>query len=112
MEPKHNDVMPDGIRALSNALDSASGADPEIDVMIAELLDVEPSNYTADAGGCRRLCAELLPQGQLRVGYDVRGVLPSASIHRGRDRQRAIASTVPIAILQALVAAIAPQSSG
>ncbi|MBD3728376.1 MAG: hypothetical protein IE933_01595 [Sphingomonadales bacterium] len=91
---------------LAEALEMASGADKQIDATLAALFGVDPAEFTSSAEVSRRLSAQLLPRWQLRVGYDVCGIFPSATVSLGGRRHGAVAPTVPLAVLRALISAV------
>lgn len=100
-----------GLGRLADALEVVSGADKQIDAMIAELFGIEPAEFTSSAAVSRRLSAQLLPLWQLRVGYDVCGIFPSATVSLGDRRHNAVAPTVPLAVLRVLISAAMDQRS-
>lgn len=93
-------------KALADMLAEASGTDQEIDKLLARAFDMELAEFTSSAETARSLVAQVVPQATLRVGYDVRGILPSATINLGKLGETAVAPTVPLAILQSLVAVL------
>lgn len=90
---------------LGNLLASASGADASIDRAIAKAFRVDLADYSSSAVTARNFVAEVLPQATLRVGYDVCGIFPCATIFCGGLRYSSVAPTVPLAILRALALA-------
>ncbi|WP_234180939.1 hypothetical protein, partial [Sphingopyxis sp. NFH-91] len=90
---------------------NVSGSDKQIDASIAELFEIEPAEFTSSAAESRRLSAQLLPHWQLRVGYDVCGIFPSATVSLGDRRHSSVAPTVPLAVLRALISAVVDQRS-
>lgn len=96
---------------LADALEVVSGSDKQIDASIAELFEIEPAEFTSSAAESRRLSAQLLPHWQLRVGYDVCGIFPSATVSLGDRRHSSVAPTVPLAVLRALISAVVDQRS-
>jgi hypothetical protein len=92
---------------LGELLASVSGADAGIDHAIAKAFCVDLADFTSNAVTARNLVTQVLPQATLRVGYDVCGVLPRATISFGEDRSSAVAPTVSLAILRALASATA-----
>lgn len=94
------------LQHLAEALKAASGAERDLDTLIAEAFGAEPADYTASADKCRRLCSRVLPTWQLRVGYDVCGVLPAATLAGKRSRANVVAPTVPLAILRTMMDAV------
>lgn len=96
---------------LAEALETASGADKQIDATIADLFGLDPAEFTSSAEVSRRLGAQLLPRWELRVGYDVCGIFPTATVSLGDRRHSAVAPTVPLAVLRALISAVIDESS-
>ena len=97
-------------RHLLEALERATGAEEKIDVMIADSFGLERNDYTGSAFSNRELVKQLLPGSKLQVGYDVNGVLPSATLNDGHQRFSSVAPTVPLAILRVLMQAIVQRS--
>lgn len=100
-----------GLARLVDALELASGADAQVDALIAEVFRLAPAEFTSSAEASRHLSAQLLPHWQLRVGYDVCGILPSATVSLGGKRHSVVAPTVPLAVLRALISAVIDQRS-
>lgn len=94
------------METLEKALLRASGSDARIDACIAKTFRVSKIDYSSDAMAARELVAQVLPQATLRVGYDVNGILPAASVLSGKLSHSAVAPTVPLAILRALLSAV------
>lgn len=80
-----------GLARLVDALELASGADAQVDALIAEVFRLAPAEFTSSAEASRHLSAQLLPHWQLRVGYDVCGILPSATVSLGGKRHSVVA---------------------
>lgn len=91
---------------LLRAIEEATGPDREIDKALATCFGVESADYSSDAGLSRELVQRILPQARLQVGYDVKGILPSANLLDDGERFTAIAPTVPVSILRVLVKAL------
>lgn len=91
---------------LLEALESATGAEAKIDEMIADSLRAKKNDYTSNAVACRELAGQMLPSARLQVGYDVSGVLPSATLSYTERLYSSVAPTVPLAILRVLFNAI------
>lgn len=94
------------LTALADALGGAGGADRDIDQLISRAFEIELADFTSSAETARHLVAQVMPRATLRVGYDVRGVLPSATVTQGRLSDTVVAPTVPLAILQALLSVL------
>lgn len=98
-------VSSDLVRLTENIL-AATGADQEIDRQFARIFQVAPADYSADVMAARQLVKQLLPEAELKVGYDVCGILPSATVRHMSGRWTATAPTVPLAILRAMMGAL------
>lgn len=106
------------MEALAERVLRATGEDRELDAAIREALDggneAKP-RYTSSVDDCIALIGAVLPDWAWHVGHGPRGIMPYASLRRrtaaedGSDlRVEATASTVPIALLQAMVKALSP----
>lgn len=102
--------MTSDLEDLLQRITGATGADGELDRLIAERL--EPSDppravpdYTASVDSCLGLIARVLPGWAWHVGFGPRGIFPYATLQDDRDRFEALAPTVPLALLQAAVQA-------
>jgi hypothetical protein len=89
---------------IAAALGKATGADADIDRMIAECFAVASVDYSASIDHCRALAGQLLPGWRLHLGYGVTGLFPYASLTRGDEIHIAEAPTLPLAVLRALFA--------
>lgn len=96
--------------SLGEKIDAATGSDQEIDRQIARVFQIAPADFSADVMAARQLVEHLLPEVTLKVGYDVCGVLPSATVHAVSGRWTAVAPTVPLAILRAMMGALKARS--
>jgi len=97
-------------------LQQASGSDRDLDRAIRR--DLEPSGGAGDESSpvpaysgsvplCMALVRRLLPDWRLHLGYGVNGIFPYAALsHRGNEHFEAMAPSVPLAILRALVEAL------
>jgi hypothetical protein len=90
---------------LAAALDAATGADPDLDALIAATFARPQAPVSASVEACIELLHELLPGAHWHVGWDASGILPYARIERGRQLHAERAATVPIALLRAMIAA-------
>lgn len=102
--PRH-DIDP-RLSNLRNALDELTGADADLDRLLAEVLGAECDDFSGDATSSRKLVEQVLPNSRLQVGYDVSGVLPNAVLHYSGERFSIVAPTVPLAVLRALIEAL------
>ena len=103
--------MTDDLGDLLQRVRSASGRDQRLDRDIARCLDTaagepgDPPSYTASIDACIGLIERLMPGWHWHVGYGPKGVMPYAFLSQGRIRREAIAATVPLALMIALLEA-------
>ena len=103
---------------LLERVQSATGADRSLDSDIANCFDAEPRGrrnppaYTSSTDLCINLVERVLPGWHWHVGYGPKGVLPYASLYTEQLHYEAIAGTVPLALLSALLQARAATSEG
>lgn len=101
---RHDSETP--LSILRTKLDDISGADAEIDRLLAQVPGIEFDEFSSDAVSSRKLVHHLLPDARLRVGYNVSGVLPNAVLHDKAHCYSVVAPTVPLAILRVLIEAL------
>lgn len=110
MRPNHDHRREVGggprLSDLFDLLENATGADTDIDQMLAQVLGVECDGFSGDAVSSRKLAERILPDARLQVGYNVSGVLPNAVLHDAGERISIVAPTVPLAVLRALTHAL------
>lgn len=82
---------------------AAVGPDAAIDAAIAEAFGMPPASYTGSVGYCRALVAKVLPGWRLHLGFDASGATPCATVSNDDHRAEAMAPTMPLAILRALM---------
>ncbi|MBC7905418.1 MAG: hypothetical protein H7Y60_01560 [Rhodospirillaceae bacterium] len=87
--------------ALAERLEVATGADADLDGMLAQSLSLPANIYTGSVDAARALVAVALPGWHLHVGFDVSGLFPYAAITQGDIHVEATAPTVPLAVLRA-----------
>ena len=102
--------MAGGLTELLKRIEGATGAERALDRRIAEILDrpdavEEVPDYTASVDHCIALIGRVLPHWAWHVGYGPRGILPYATLHDEEERFEAVAPTVPLALLGALLKA-------
>ncbi len=102
--------MTSELEDLLRRIAAATGADTGLDRLIAERLErSDPPeavpDYTASVDSCLGLIARVLPGWAWHIGFGPRGIFPYASLHDDEDRFEALAPTVPLALLQAVVQA-------
>ena len=102
--------MAGGLAQLLKRIEGATGADRALDRQIAEVLDhagpvEDVLDYTASVDHCIALIGRILPHWAWHVGYGPRGILPYATLHDEEERFEAVAPTVPLALLGALLKA-------
>ncbi len=95
---------------LLKRIEGVTGADRDLDRRIGQGLDRlgasdQMPDYTASVDHCIALIGRILPHWAWHVGYGPRGILPYATLHDEEQRFEAIAPTVPLALLAALVKA-------
>lgn len=95
---------------LQDALDRATGADPDLDARLAEAFAVPAAAFTGSVEHCKALLAAALPEWRLHLGYGASGVFPYAVLTAHGRRCEGDAPTVPLAILRAAILAKAKQS--
>ncbi|MEK0085106.1 hypothetical protein [Benzoatithermus flavus] len=101
--------MTSELEALGEHVAIATGSDRELDRELDRVLtgdaSTTPPDYTASVDRCIDLVHLVLPGWAWHVGWDASGILPYATLCRGRQRVEARAPTVPLALLRALVRA-------
>ena len=95
---------------LLEKIAGATGADAALDRLIADRLEpgTPPEavpDYTASVDSCLALIGRVLPGWAWHVGFGPRGILPYATLHDEEERFEAVAPTVPLALLAALLKA-------
>ncbi len=101
--------MPDEMAKLLRRVRSATGCDQRLDRDIARCLEdtpdrrEDPPSYTGSVGACISLLQRVMPGWRWHVGFGPRGIMPYASLSKGTVRREAMASTVPLALLTALL---------
>ncbi len=98
------------IEDLLRRISEATGADAELDRLIAARLErPDPPDpvpdYTASVDSCLGLIGRVLPGWHWHIGFGPRGIFPYATLQDGEDLFEALAPTVPLALLQAAVKA-------
>ncbi len=95
------------LEMLDRLLEGARGADPAIDraVVAAFGATEDGEGYSASLERCTALLERALPGWSWHVGWGPSGVLPYARLRRGGERVGAQAPTVPLALLEPIVAA-------
>lgn len=87
----------------------ATGSDPEIDAAIAALdprAAIEassPPSFTRSVDACLELLRRTRPGWAWHVGWGATGVVPYVTVSRSERRYEARASTIPLALLDALL---------
>lgn len=101
---------------LSEALQEATGADPELDRRLAAELGAPPAAYSASIDATIGLIGHALPGWGWHLGWHADGIRPYASLHdAGRTvHVEAAGPTVPLALLRAMGEALshAPGTGG
>lgn len=104
-------VMPSApaLSALLDRIEAATGADRALDAAIEQALRGRaqaPPDYTASVDHCLDLLHALLPKWHWHIGRGARGILPHASLSKGRITVSAGGTTVPLVLLAAIVKAL------
>jgi len=102
--------MDKDLGALLSKVSEATGADRKLDRRIARELDAaEPGvavpDYTASVDHCIGLVDRVLPGWRWRVGYGPIGIRVYAFVDSGETWYEAMAPTVPLALLGAIIKA-------
>lgn len=100
------------LQNLQTRIDAASGADRDLDADIETALhgaaDEAPS-YTASVDRCLDLLHAYLPDWHWHLGRGASGVMPYASLTKGRKTVTADGVTVPLVLLSAIFKALLQQ---
>ncbi len=108
---KRDDQVTNNVTKLLRRVRAATGSDQQLDRDIARYLIVPADKsegrppYTASVDACIALMERVMPGWHWHVGYGPKGVMPYASLSKGKIRVEAIAATVPLALLTALLEA-------
>ena len=103
------------LRDLEDRISRATGLDPELDCAIHDALDPAAADgavppYTASVDACLLLIGKALPEWHWHVGHGPNGILPYALLTGDApnpgSQVEVMASTVPLALLGALVKAV------
>ncbi|MCK4868979.1 MAG: hypothetical protein KAT39_13080 [Alphaproteobacteria bacterium] len=105
------------LAALLDRIEAATGADRAIDAAIEQALRgpapkhaegraQAPPDYTASVDHCLDLLHALLPSWHWHLGRGARGIMPYASLSKGRATVSAGGTTVPLVLLAAIVKAL------
>ena len=103
--------MADDLAKLLARVHAATGADRSLDSALVDCFGAEPGaeenppRYTASTDLCIALVHRVLPGWHWHVGYGPKGILPYATVSTGERIYEAIAGTVPLALLSALIQA-------
>lgn len=95
---------------LTEHVNAATGADKEIDRQFVQIFQLAPADFSADVMAARQLVKQLMPEAELKVGYDVCGIFPSATVRSMAGHWTVAAPTVPLAILRAMMGALSARS--
>ncbi len=103
------------LKTLLPQVKAATGRDHDIDLAIAHIVghvthDDEAPAYTASVDACIALIEHALPGWHWHVGYGPDGVFPYASVRKGHIQFEAESTTVPLALLTALLEACVAQA--
>jgi len=96
------------LRSLQDRVETATGADRDLDADIEKILrgpsDAAP-DYTASVDSCLELLHAVLPHWHWHLGRGATGVLPYASLSKGKMTVSAEGTTVPLVLLTAIIKA-------
>ena len=103
--------MTDELEDLLKRLAAATGADAGLDRLIAARLEGSDApdpvpDYTASVESCLGLIGRVLLGWHWHVGFGPRGIFPYATLQDSEDLFEALAPTVPLALLQAVMQAV------
>lgn len=98
-------------RGLADAAGQATGADPGLDAALAAWFGLAAAAFTGSVDDARALAAAAMPGWTLHLGFDVTGVFPYARLRSNGRSVEAGASTLPLAIVRAVVEAVEPPAS-
>lgn len=102
--------MDKDLGTLLSKVSEATGADRKLDRRIARELDTTETgatvpDYTASVDHCIELVDRVLPGWRWRVGYGPIGIRVYAFVDSGETWYEAMAPTVPLALLGAIIKA-------
>ena len=102
--------MHSSLRLLQDRIESATGADRDLDAEIARTLGETDGNaldYTASVDRCLDLLHTRLPAWHWHLGRGPSGMLPYASLTKGKTTVSADGTTVPLVLLAVIIKALA-----
>lgn len=104
------------LESLLRHVRTATGRDHDIDLAIARLVShveqgQEAPAYTASVDACLSLIEHTLPGWHWHIGFGPDGIFPYASVRKGRAQFEAESTTVPLALLTALLEACLSQAA-
>jgi len=97
------------LASLLSHIKGAVGADRALDAAIEQTLRglaKDPPDYTASVDHCLDLLHDVLPDWHWHLGRGARGIMPYASLSKGRDTVSAGGITVPLVLLAGIVMAL------
>jgi hypothetical protein len=97
---------------LGRRLAAATGTDADLDLALSKAGGGEAGDYTSSVTASRALIARLLPGWTVHLGFDASGVFPYVALGNGPRHVAAGGPTLPLALLRALAAALAPADPG
>jgi len=110
--------MADRFAKLLERVQSATGADQRLDSEIAYFFGCvaceqdDPPAYTSSIDLCVSLIERVIPGWHWHVGFGPKGVMPYASLYTDQLHYEAMAGTVPLALLSALLQAQSAVAKG
>ncbi len=95
------------LKTLKSALETASGASPDLDSLVAETLHVRARDYSSSVDDCIELIHELFPDSHWHLGRAANGVSMYATLEEGGHREERDGGTIPLVLLSVIVAHLA-----
>ncbi|NQU56882.1 MAG: hypothetical protein HQ513_06575 [Rhodospirillales bacterium] len=104
--------MLSSLQFLKDRIESAKGADRELDADIEKILrgpSDDAPDYTASVDRCLDLLHAILPKWHWHLGRGANGVMPYASLSNGKTTVSANGTTLPQVVLAAIIKALIEQ---
>lgn len=94
---------------LKSLLKATTGASNDLDVAVADALDVPHRSYSSSVDACRALIDEVLPTAHWHIGRAADGVSMYATLTEGEREVESEGPTVPLVLLKVVVMSYAEQ---
>ncbi len=104
--------MLSSLHSLKQRIESGNGADRDLDADIEKILcgpSDHPPDYTASVDRCLELLHGVLPNWHWHLGRGATGMMPYATLSKGRTSVSADGTTVPQVLLAVIVRALIEQ---